>query len=256
MIKYLTALAMICNIAYAEPAKIVLTESNSIVFNQQVSGEYTSQKTLEIMAKSLKASPLYLVLDTPGGSVTAGLKFVDTIKSLGIPVHTITIFAASMGYQFVQELGTRYILPSGTLMSHRGSVSGMSGQVPGELNSRVNHLQAILSGMSDRAAKRVGMSKEAYDAAIINELWVDGNNAVATGHADAIANVKCDDRLLKETYTKEANTIFGRVTLEFSKCPLISSPIGFSFNREVKPENFEKIKRVLEAKRRNLNFIL
>lgn len=253
MIKYLVALAFICNIANANPVNIVLTEDNSIVFNEQVSPEFVSKKTLEIMAKSLKTSPLYLVLDTPGGSVMAGLRFVDSVKSLGVPVHTITLFAASMGYQFVQELGTRYITPSGTLMSHRGFVGGISGQVPGELNARVGHIQLILSGMSDRASKRIGVSKESYDASIINELWLDGTTAVNLKHADAIANVKCDKELLKGSFQQEVNTLFGVVVIEYSKCPLISGPLSIKFGKNVKPEDFDKIKKVIELKRKNLN---
>jgi ATP-dependent Clp protease protease subunit len=253
MIKYLVGLAIICNVAKASPVNIVLTESNSVIFNEQVSQEFVSKKTLEIMSKSLKASPLYLVLDTPGGSVMAGLRFVDSIKSLGVPVHTITIFAASMGYQFVQELGTRYITPSGTLMSHRGYVGGVSGQVPGELNARVGHIQSVLTGMSERAAKRIGISKEAYEASIINELWLDGSAAVKQNHADAIASVKCDKSLLSETYQQTFNTLFGAVIVEFSKCPLISAPVSIKLDKGVKPEDFEKIKKVIQMNRKSLN---
>lgn len=254
MVKLLSFLLLLSGTAVAGNAKILLTEDNSIVFNQQVSGEYVAKKTLEIMQKSLKASELYLVLDTPGGSVTAGLAFVDAIKALDIKVHTITLFAASMGYQFVQELGTRYITASGTLMSHRGAVSGISGQVPGELNSRVNHIQAILNGMSARASARVGMSKKDYDAAIVNELWVYGEDAVAGKHADALADVKCSQALMKDTYKESIITIFGRASLVFSKCPLISTPIELQFDKEVKPEHFNKIRESIQS--RNKNFKL
>jgi ATP-dependent protease ClpP protease subunit len=255
MIKYLFLL-LVSTSVFGNPTKILLTENNHVVFNQQVTGEYTSKKTLEIMEKSLKASPIYLVLDTPGGSVSAGLAFVDSIKALDIKVHTITIFAASMGYQFVQELGTRYILPSGTLMSHRGAVGGLSGQVPGELNSRLGRIQKILDGMSDRAAARVKMSKKDYDAAIINELWVSGQDAVSGNHADAIASVKCDKQLIQEKYTETLVTIFGSVGLVFSKCPLISSPIDVKFSKEVKPEHFEVLKRTINANKYKFNLTL
>jgi ATP-dependent Clp protease, protease subunit len=232
---------------------VTLTEDNFVSFNQQVSDEYTSKKTLEIMKKAKKGIPLYLVLDTPGGSVSAGLAFIDVIKSLKVPVHTITLFAASMGYQMVQELGTRYITPSGTLMSHRGAVGGLSGQVPGELNSRLNHIQSILNGMSARAAARVGMSKKAYDDAIINELWISGKEAVASKHADKLANVQCEKSLIEATYQQELLTIFGKVTIVFSKCPLISSPISFSFGKEVKPEDMKKVRRVIESNKKSIN---
>ena len=238
---------MLLNIAYAKD--LVLTEENSVVFNQAVSEEFVSKKTLELLIKSSKTSPIYLVLDTPGGSVVSGLRFIDVIKSLKIPVHTVTLFAASMGYQIVQELGTRYITPSGTLMSHRGAVSGIGGQIPGELNSRLNFIASMLSGMSDRASKRVGVTKEQYDASIINELWSFGQQAVDTNQADEIINVTCDSSLIRETYEQEVFTIFGAAVLKFSKCPLISSPIGMEFKKEVKPENFSKIRKLLESRK-------
>jgi ATP-dependent Clp protease protease subunit len=231
-------------------ATITLTEQNSVLFNQQVSGEYTAKKTLEILAKSAKASPIYLVLDTPGGSVSAGLQFIDAIKSLNVKVHTITIFAASMGYQIVQELGTRYILPSGTLMSHRGAVSGMSGQIPGELTSRINFIQSLLDGMSERAAKRVSMSKEAYDAAIVNELWVYGQAAVLSKHADEVANVRCSKELINGTYTESVRSIFGGADVTFSKCPLISAPISINFGSDVKREHVDHVKKQIMLKNR------
>jgi ATP-dependent Clp protease protease subunit len=244
------AIIMLAFMSSANSTTITLSEDNSVLFNQPVSGEYTAKKTLEILAKSAKNSPIYLVLDTPGGSVPAGLQFIDAIKSLDVKVHTITIFAASMGYQIVQELGKRYILPSGTLMSHRGSVSGMSGQIPGELTSRVAFIQSLLDGMSERSAKRVGMSKEAYELSIVNELWVYGQAAVLSNHADEVVNVKCNKDLINNTYNEKVRSIFGEVNVTFSKCPIITTPIGISYGSDVKRENVEKIKKQIMLKNR------
>ena len=190
MFRTLTLLAMLVSSQVYAQSLIILNKDNTITFNQPVTEAFVAEKQAEIMIKNFRltsSQPLYLVLDTPGGSVPAGLQFIDFVKALGRPVHTITIFAASMGYKIVQQLGTRYIIPSGTLMSHRGAVGGLSGQVPGELNSRLNHIQSILSGMSSRAAARVGMDKKAYDDAIVNELWVSGEEAVNSKHADKLA---------------------------------------------------------------------
>lgn len=113
MLNFIIGLLVLTGAAFAKTEKIVLTEANSVIFNQEVTSDYVSKKTLEVITKSTRSNVIFLVLDTPGGSVSAGLSFIDTIKSLNIKVHTITIFAASMGYQMVQELGTRYIMPSG-----------------------------------------------------------------------------------------------------------------------------------------------
>lgn len=256
MLKLFLAFVFLSTSVFAKPANILLTENNSVVFNQKVTEAYASAKALEVITKSRKASPIFLVLDTPGGSVMAGLRFVDIIKATNIPIHTITVFAASMGYQFVQQLGTRYILNSGVLMSHRGAISGLSGQVPGELNSRLSHIEALLNRMSEDAAKRVGVSKEVYEALVINELWLSGKDAVAKNHADQIANVKCSDELIKGSYKQDLNTLFGKVTLKFSKCPMISFPVGVEFGKSVKPENFLKINRLIKLNRRRINLTL
>lgn len=242
-----------------ERKEITLNSSNSVVFNQPVREEYVAKKSLEIAFKSAKLSstqPIYLVLDTPGGSVSDGNHFIDFVKALKRPVHTVVVFAASMGYQITQELGTRYILPSGMLMSHRGAVSGLSGQVPGELNARLGMLETILDGMNERAAKRVGMSKEAYQSAIINELWVGGDHAVAKGHADFVASVRCD-KSLDGTYTQEFATVFGPITVEFSNCPMISGPVGFKHGGQAIVKGSRamlEITKILNNKKVNLEF--
>jgi len=251
MSKYLILLALLVNIASAKTMQILLTEDNSIIFNQAVTEEYASRKALEVMIKAERHSPLYLVLDTPGGSVLSGLKFIDSLKSLKVPIHTITLFAASMGYQFVQELGTRYITPSGTLMSHRGAVSNMSGQIPGELTSRINHIYRILDNMSLTASKRIGLDKKNYDNLIINELWSYGVKAVETRQADFVANVRCDKSLIEGSYQEEVITLFGKVTLKFSKCPLISYPVGVQFGSNVKQSDFKRVMETIKQDRRN-----
>lgn len=256
MLKILPLLLLLSNVAFAKNAKILLTEDNCVSFNSQVTADYTAKKTLEILNKSAKSSTIYLVLNTPGGSVTAGLAFVDAIKSLNIRVHTVTLFAASMGYQFVQELGTRYITPSGILMSHRGAVSGMAGQIPGELNSRIGLLQGILSGMSSRAAARLGISKQKYDAAIVNELWSFGQGAVNTKQADAVADVQCDKKLLQGKSVESVMSFFGPVQVVYSNCPLITTPLEVNFSKEVRPENYSKIRNMLNSRNNIINLTL
>jgi ATP-dependent Clp protease protease subunit len=259
MFKFILLLSLFTNLAFSKEIDILLTERNTISFNQAFTSAYVAKKQLEILSKNnmlARRDPIYIVMDTPGGSVTAGLAFIDTVKSLKRPVHTITLFAASMGYQVVQELGMRFITPSGSLMSHRGAVSGMSGQIPGELNSRLGYIMGLLDGMNHRAAKRVGMSVKDYKDAIVNELWVFGHQAVHKKHADAVANVVCDKKLVESTVKDEVVTFFGPVTLTYSKCPLISMPISFQLGREVKKEHTEKVIKLIQAKARRINLTM
>jgi ATP-dependent protease ClpP protease subunit len=238
--------------AFAQTKQILLSENNTVNFNQPFKGDFVAKKTQEALLKSIllpKGQALYIVLDTPGGSVVDGLLFIDALKSLNRPIHTITIFAASMGYQVVQSLGNRYILSSGSLMSHRGAAGGLSGQVPGELNSRLAHLEDILLEMNKIASKRVKLSLEEYQRQILNELWVTGSRAVQKGHADEVVNVQCAPDLIRGTYSDSFSTIFGQVNAKFSKCPLITSPISISFGALVKNQEAAK-QELFKQKRR------
>lgn len=242
-------------VAQSTPITITLTERNSVSFNQPVRDSYVAKKQAEILKKASELrfyESLYLVLDTPGGSVVDGLLFIDTLKSLNRPIHTITIFAASMGYQIVQELGTRYILPSGTLMSHRGAVGGLSGQVPGELNSRLVHIQNLLQRMNEAAAKRINIGVKEYQDAIVNELWSSGQGSVNSKQADQVVYVKCDKALASKTYTESVSTFLGNIDVEYSACPLISSPIGISSDRLSRIQ-LQKVEQQVRMQKRHIH---
>lgn len=212
---------------------IVLNDKNSVSFNQAFTPGYVAQKQLEIfnLAMTSQENDLYIVMYTPGGSVSAGSLLIDSVNALGKNIHTITIFSASMGYHTVQGLGKRYILPSGTLMSHRAFVSGLRGQFPGELNTRVDMLMSSTTLLDEVAAKRVGLPLNDYKSLIHDELWLTGQNAVDAGHADEVVSAKCDESL-KGTYIELVNTFFGPLSVEFSKCPIIVGPISVGGNRE------------------------
>ena len=206
---------------------IELNKSNTINFNDSFNGQFIAKKQVEAMTLCA-ANPgkdIYIALYTPGGSISAGQLFFDTLNALPCKFHTITIFAASMGYQTVQNLGKRYILPSGTLMSHRASISGLSGELGGELESILELLKQNVKEMEQVASDRVGMSLKSYREVISDELWLTGSSAVKSGHADEVALVKCDQSLMG-TKKQVVQSFFGPFTVEFSDCPLITGPIS------------------------------
>jgi ATP-dependent Clp protease protease subunit len=215
--------------AKKNPADVLeLSKKNTVTFNQAFTGKYVAQKQNEIfkIAESLKPDEaIYLVMDSPGGSVSAGNSFIDSLKAIPNPIHTVTLFAASMAYHTVQNLGTRYILPSGQLMSHRARISGLGGQIYGELNSRLEYITKIVDRLDVIAAARVGMDVNAYKDLILNEFWITGNAAVRHNHADKVVLARCDESI-SGSYTETVRTLFGAFDVEFSNCPLIRSPLS------------------------------
>ena len=114
----LLLLPFICNSA----TKTKLEESNHIYLNQAFKPATVAGVMEEALRKDSEleeGKPIYLVLYSPCGSIVAGRELINFLKGLGRDVHTISLFATSMGFHTAQSLGKRYSLPNGTLMTHK-----------------------------------------------------------------------------------------------------------------------------------------
>ena len=112
--------------------------------------------------------PIKLYINSPGGSVTAGLAIYDTMQFVKAPVHTMVMGqAASMGSFLAQAgaAGHRYVLPESRTMIHRVSsgTRGTSGSV------HVQELQMEDAIRSFEEGKRLNRR--------LTELYVKHNSA-------------------------------------------------------------------------------
>lgn len=216
---------------------LTLEAKNTVILRGPVTATSVSKLQSEVneMSLNLKSNDkIYLVLDTPGGSVEAGMNLIDHLKALPQKIETITLFSASMGFQIAQNMDTRYITPSGTLMSHRAR-GGVRGQFYGELESRYNMIKRKIDYLDAIAAKRLKIKVKDYKSLIKDEYWVGGFDAKTDNAADSVINLRCGKTLQGET-TEMVTTIFGRVEVTLSKCPIIRGILGFEF-KGVSQEN-------------------
>lgn len=221
---------------------LTLEPDNTLIFNEVVTDESVAQFQLKLneMSNKLPASQeIILVLYTPGGSVDAGMLMIDSLKAVPQKVKTLTIFAASMGFQFVQNLDERMIIPSGVLMSHRATL-GLKGELDGEFDVRLNSIRRQVRYMDQIAANRMKMSLDAYKNLIRDEYWVHGFESVEDRAADKLILARCGKKM-NGTEDKEFQTFFGPVKVTFSKCPLITAPLEIKFDG-LSPEGLPEMK--------------
>lgn len=238
VLAFALVLAQSCTKSEAKNETISLSKNNTLVLAAEVNDETVAKLSSQALAmdENLDAdAPIYLVLNTPGGSVTAGLELIDNLKGLDRKVHTITIFAASMGFQIAQNLNDRIITNNGVLMSHRarGSMGSaeFGGQAPSQLESRFAFWNNKIKEMDKvTVARTKGMQTlESYQAAYENELWLTGRDAVTQGYADQVRSARCD-KSLSGTST-EVFSFFGlQIEVVFSQCPLITGPLSVSMS--------------------------
>lgn len=223
------------------PNLVVLHSGNTLSLNDEVSGASVSSVIENLNQASSKKGfgkpeDVYLFLNTPGGEIQAGLELIEALKGSGRKVHTITMFAASMGFQIAQNLGDRLILENGTLMSHRayGGIKGeFGGQSPSQMENRLGFWMERIKEMDKKTANRTGGKRtlEQYQADYENELWLTGAQAVAKGYADKIVTVKCDDSLAGFS-THSLNFMGLEVRYDLSNCPLNTSPTNIRIGME------------------------
>jgi ATP-dependent protease ClpP protease subunit len=209
---------------------ITLEDKNMVVLRGPVTEDSVAgvmTKVQKISRKLSKNSKIYLVLDTPGGSVFDGLDMIDFVKAVPQKVHTITLFAASMGFQIAQNLDDRLITPQGTLMSHRAR-GGVNGQFDGELEERYKMVKRKIDYMDHIASKRMGLTMTQYKKLILNEYWVHGFDSIDDKAADRQVLLRCGASL-DGSEIIIFQTFFGPVEVEFSKCPMIRAPISVKF---------------------------
>jgi ATP-dependent protease ClpP protease subunit len=226
---------------------VTLEDSTTIVLRGPVTNSSVAKVIKELRAASRRVSketPLYLVLDTPGGDIQAGTDLIDFAKALPQKIHTVTLFAASMGFQIAQNLNNRYITTNGQLMSHRARVGGLGGQIKGEFESRYRMIRRTVDMLDYVASQRMGLDVKTYENMIFNEYWVYGFDAIGDKAADEQVLVQCGETL-DGTDSVLFETMFGTVKVSFSKCPLIKEPEGIEMGG-IAPENKAEVLKAIK----------
>ena len=126
-------------------------------------------------------------INSPGGSVTAGLAIYDTMQYIKCDVSTICMgMAASMG-AFLFSSGAkckRYILPNAEVMIHQ-PLGGAQGQAT-EILIAADHIKRTKERLNKILAENTGKSIEEIYADTERDNWLTAEEAVAYGLADKI----------------------------------------------------------------------
>ena len=126
-------------------------------------------------------------INSPGGSVTAGMAIYDTMQYIKCDVATICVgMAASMG-AFLLSAGTkgkRMALPNAEIMIHQPS-AGTQGQIT-DMAIHMKRLQTIKERMNRIMAENTGRSIEEVTAACERDNFMTAEEALAFGLVDRV----------------------------------------------------------------------
>ena len=159
---------------------------------------FLSEEVNDTTASLIVAQLLYLeaqdpdkdiqfYINSPGGSVTAGMAIFDTMRYIKCDVATICVgMAASMG-AFLLSAGTkgkRMALPNAEIMIHQPS-AGTQGQIT-DMAIHMKRLQTIKERMNRILAQNVGKSVEEVTAACERDNFMTADEALDFGLVDRV----------------------------------------------------------------------
>ncbi|QEV19860.1 ClpP family protease [Streptomyces alboniger] len=152
----------------------------------EVSANRVCAQMLLLSAEDPKTD-ISLYINSPGGSVTAGLAIYDTMRLIPNDVSTLAMgFAASMG-QFLLSVGTRgkrFALPNARIMMHQPS-AGIGGTTA-DIAIQAENLEFTKSAIERITAEHTGQSPETISRDGDRDRWFTAEQAKEYGMVDRV----------------------------------------------------------------------
>ena len=133
---------------------------------------------------------IQLYINSPGGSVTAGMAIYDTMQYIKCDVSTICLGMASMG-AFLLAGGTkgkRFALPNSTIMIHQPS-GGAQGQAT-EIQIVADHIAKTKRTLNEILAANTGQPLEVVEKDTDRDNYMSAEEALAYGLIDGVVTHK------------------------------------------------------------------
>lgn len=130
---------------------------------------------------------IYLYINSPGGSVTAGLSIIDTMHHIKPPIATVCVgMAASMGSLILSQgaKGKRFVLPNAEVMIHQPS-GGAYGQAS-DIDITAKHILKTRDRLNKMLSKATGQKLTKIEQDVDRDFFMDSDEALAYGIVDAI----------------------------------------------------------------------
>jgi ATP-dependent Clp protease protease subunit len=166
-----------------------LMHQRILVLGQEVDDPIANRLCAELLLLSAEDPhrDISLYINSPGGSVSAGLAIYDTMRLIPNDVSTLALgLAASMG-QFLLSAGTpgkRYALPHSRVLMHQGS-AGLGGTaIDIEIQAEnLEHTKDVVLGL---VAEHTGQPRDVIERDSLHDRWFTAEEARDYGFVDQV----------------------------------------------------------------------
>jgi ATP-dependent Clp protease protease subunit len=166
-----------------------LLKNRVIMLGSDVNDDIANQICAQLLYLESEdpTTDIWLYINSPGGSITAGMAIYDTMQFVGCDVATVCLgLAASMG-QFLLTSGAagkRYTLPNARIMMHQ-PMAGLQGQAA-DIAIQAEQLAYIKKRMAEMIAEHSGQKFEQIQEDSERDRWFTADQAKDYGLIDAV----------------------------------------------------------------------
>lgn len=165
-----------------------LLKDRIIILNGEITDNSANVVVAELLyLDSLNNDDISIYINSPGGSITAGMAIYDTMNFIKSSVSTICVgMAASMAAFLLStgEKGKRYILPNAEVMIHQ-PLGGVQGQAT-EIKIAAEHILKLKKKLNSILAESTGKDIEIINNDTERDFFMDSTEAVNYGIVDKI----------------------------------------------------------------------
>lgn len=158
-------------------------------------GEVSDKSARDVTEKLLflefkePGKPITFYINTPGGSITAGMAIYDTMQLISSPIKVVvTGMAASMGSILLSgaEKGQRFLYPHSRVLIHQPLISGQMVAVAVDIHIQAKEMEKLRDELNNILANASGQPLEKIQKDTDRDFYMTAEEAIEYGLADSI----------------------------------------------------------------------
>lgn len=178
----------LAQVAGSKQIKNLNLEGGQVIYVLDEIGENSAYIAESIRKLYANKKPIYILINSPGGSVIDGAQIVTAIAAAPVPVVTVCLQLCASMAAIIHGYGSERLMVDRSILMHHPASGGVQGTLE-QMGSRLGMITRYVNKMDADIGKRAGLSLEQFKAMTVSELWLDAEDALDKKLADGIVTV-------------------------------------------------------------------
>ena len=171
-------------------------KTRQIILSGEINEENTAKTIKQLLLLEADSDkPIYIYIDSPGGSIDSGFGIYDMIRFVNAPVYTIgTGLIASMGSIILLSVPKerRFALPNSHYLIHQPLIGGVARGVATDLSIQAAEIAKSKDKLIKLIAAETGKSEEQVRADCDRDHWLTADEALSYGLVGKIVSKRSE----------------------------------------------------------------